>query len=58
MRKLTTLAIWLQWWMKAREQHDDDSFAFWLGVYGALAAITIIGCAVAERLELVAPLLH
>ena len=45
---LTFLAVWLQWWTNANADHPNERIGYWLGIYGALAAITILGCTVAD----------
>lgn len=42
-------AVWLQWWTNANAAHPNKHIGYWLGVYGALAALAIIGCFAADR---------
>ncbi|KAF5128306.1 ABC transporter gloK [Metarhizium anisopliae] len=41
-------AVWMQWWTNANAEHPNERTGYWLGVYGALAALTILGCALAD----------
>lgn len=31
-------------WTNANAVHPNEDIGYWLGVYGALAAITLLGC--------------
>ncbi|XP_044717675.1 ABC transporter domain-containing protein [Hirsutella rhossiliensis] len=41
-------SVWLQWWTNANAVRPNDRIGYWLGVYGALAAVTMIGCTIAD----------
>jgi hypothetical protein len=41
-------AVWLQWWVKANETHPNERIGYWLGVYGGLAGLAIVGSGVAQ----------
>jgi hypothetical protein len=41
-------ALWVNLWTAANESHPNENIGYWLGVYGALAALTLIGCAAAD----------
>ncbi|KAK5988781.1 ABC transporter gloK [Cladobotryum mycophilum] len=45
---VTFPSIWLQWWTDANSKHPNERIGYWLGVYAALAIITMIGCAVSD----------
>ncbi|POR38791.1 Canalicular multispecific organic anion transporter 2 [Tolypocladium paradoxum] len=45
---VTFPSVWLQWWTNANADHPNERISYWLGVYGALAAVTILGCTVAD----------
>ncbi|OAA35078.1 ABC multidrug transporter [Metarhizium rileyi] len=45
---MTFPSVWMQWWTNANEEHPNERTGYWLGVYGALAALTILGCALAD----------
>lgn len=41
-------SVWLQKWTDYNADHPNQEIGYWLGVYGALAAITLIGCSLAD----------
>ncbi|KAF4592615.1 ABC transporter [Ophiocordyceps camponoti-floridani] len=41
-------SVWLQWWTNANAEHPNERIGYWLGVYGVLAACTLIGCVLAD----------
>ncbi|KAK2738485.1 hypothetical protein FQN57_007000 [Myotisia sp. PD_48] len=45
---VTFPSIWLQWWTNANATHPNERIGYWLGVYGALAGLTLLGCALAD----------
>ncbi|KJK82405.1 Multidrug resistance-associated protein [Metarhizium anisopliae BRIP 53293] len=45
---MTFPSVWMQWWTNANAEHPNERTGYWLGVYGALAALTILGCALAD----------
>ncbi|KAI9147656.1 Canalicular multispecific organic anion transporter 2 [Paramyrothecium foliicola] len=45
---LTFPSVWLQWWVKANETHPNERIGYWLGVYGGLAGLAIVGSGIAE----------
>jgi hypothetical protein len=50
--KLTSFffqAVWLQWWTNANEIHPNENINYWLGVYGGLVAVTVLGCGITDR---------
>lgn len=40
----TSLAIWLQWWTNANAKTPNDKIGYWLGIYGLLGALAVLGC--------------
>ncbi|KAH8672363.1 P-loop containing nucleoside triphosphate hydrolase protein [Ilyonectria robusta] len=44
------VALWVQWWTNANEKHPSDRLGYWLGVYGGLALITVLSCALADSI--------
>ncbi|KFY47652.1 hypothetical protein V495_01884 [Pseudogymnoascus sp. VKM F-4514 (FW-929)] len=47
---MTFPSVWLQWWVNANADHPNDRVGYWLGVFGALAIVTILGCALADTM--------
>ncbi|ODA76961.1 hypothetical protein RJ55_07478 [Drechmeria coniospora] len=45
---VTFPSIWLQWWTNSNAQHPNERLGYWLGVFAALAGLTILGCALAD----------
>ncbi|KHN96132.1 ABC transporter [Metarhizium album ARSEF 1941] len=45
---MTFPSVWMQWWTNANAENPNERTGYWLGVYGALAALTILGCALAD----------
>ncbi|KAG8427479.1 hypothetical protein J3459_006657 [Metarhizium acridum] len=45
---MTFPSVWIQWWTNSNAEHPNERTGYWLGVYGALAALTILGCALAD----------
>ncbi|PHH89568.1 hypothetical protein CDD83_5759 [Cordyceps sp. RAO-2017] len=41
-------SVWLQWWTNANATEPNERIGYWLGVYGVLAAVTMIGCTLAD----------
>lgn len=41
-------SVWLQKWTDFNADHPNQDVGYWLGVYGALAATTLIGCSLAD----------
>lgn len=41
-------SVWLQNWTNHNAEHPNDNIGYYLGVYAALAAITIVGCSTAD----------
>ncbi|RDA85904.1 hypothetical protein CP532_2703 [Ophiocordyceps camponoti-leonardi (nom. inval.)] len=41
-------SVWLQWWTNANAVRPNERIGYWLGVYGVLAAVTMIGCTLAD----------
>ncbi|KJZ74702.1 hypothetical protein HIM_05819 [Hirsutella minnesotensis 3608] len=41
-------SVWLQWWTNSNAVEPNNRIGYWLGVYGALAAVTMIGCTIAD----------
>lgn len=41
-------SVWLQMWTNYNTQHPNERIGYYLGVYGALAGITILGCSLAD----------
>ncbi|KFY91854.1 hypothetical protein V498_05291 [Pseudogymnoascus sp. VKM F-4517 (FW-2822)] len=48
---MTFPSVWLQWWVNANADHPNDRVGYWLGVFGALAVVTILGCALADTAQ-------
>lgn len=40
---MTFSSLWLQLWTNANARHPNDNIGYWLGIYGLIAAIAIIG---------------
>ncbi|OBT64152.1 hypothetical protein VE03_06254 [Pseudogymnoascus sp. 23342-1-I1] len=47
---MTFPSVWLQWWVNANADHPNDRVGYWLGVFGALGVVTILGCALADTM--------
>ncbi|OBT89053.1 hypothetical protein VE02_02018 [Pseudogymnoascus sp. 03VT05] len=47
---MTFPSVWLQWWVNANADHPNERVGYWLGVFGALAVVTILGCALADTM--------
>ncbi|ODA75948.1 hypothetical protein RJ55_08589 [Drechmeria coniospora] len=45
---VTFPSVWLQWWTSANERHPNENIGYWLGVYGALVGVAVLGCAMAD----------
>ncbi|KAJ3499459.1 hypothetical protein NLG97_g302 [Lecanicillium saksenae] len=41
-------SVWLQKWMNYNAQQPNEKIGYYLGVYGALAALVLIGCSLAD----------
>ncbi|PFH57820.1 hypothetical protein XA68_14537 [Ophiocordyceps unilateralis] len=41
-------SVWLQWWTNANAERPNERIGYWLGVYGVLAAVTMVGCTLAD----------
>ncbi|KFG85665.1 ABC transporter [Metarhizium anisopliae] len=37
-------SIWLQWWTNANAKTPNDKIGYWLGIYGLLGALAVLGC--------------
>lgn len=45
---VTFPSIWLQWWTNANALHPNQDIDYWLGIYGMLALLAIIGCMISD----------
>lgn len=41
-------SVWLQKWTNYNAEHPNERIGYYLGVYGALAGLTLIGCSLAD----------
>ncbi|KAJ6786163.1 hypothetical protein PWT90_00725 [Aphanocladium album] len=41
-------SVWLQWWTNLNALHPNENIGYWLGIYGAFAALAIVGCLVSD----------
>lgn len=41
-------SVWLQNWTNYNAKHPNEHISYYLGVYGALAGITLLGCSLAD----------
>ncbi|KAI1076073.1 ABC multidrug transporter [Whalleya microplaca] len=41
-------SVWLQLWTDSNEKYPNQYIGYYLGVYGALAGVTMLGCALAD----------
>ncbi|KAF3480026.1 ABC transporter [Arthroderma uncinatum] len=47
---VTFPSLWLQWWTNSNATHPNERIGYWLGVYGALAMVTILGCTLSDSM--------
>lgn len=41
-------SVWLQKWTNYNSEHPNERIGYYLGVYGALAGLTLLGCSLAD----------
>ncbi|KAJ5715595.1 ABC transporter integral membrane type 1 [Penicillium malachiteum] len=44
---ITMPSIWIEWWTDANAKHPNARLGYWLGIYGAIASIAVIGLVLA-----------
>ena len=45
---VTFPSVWLQDWVNYNAKHPNERIGYYLGVYGALACTTLLGCSLAD----------
>lgn len=45
---VTFPSVWLQEWANYNAKHPNEHIGYYLGVYGSLAAVTLLGCSLAD----------
>ncbi|KAJ6023717.1 ABC transporter integral membrane type 1 [Penicillium herquei] len=44
---ITMPSIWIEWWTDANAKHPNARLGYWLGIYGGIASIAVIGLVLA-----------